>query len=164
MIKHTKNDKTDRFSINAGILLLNLKKMRKMKFETKFLNIVNSGYGINNTNTKDVDDPGINIFTADQALLNIYFNKYIGLFPPEYNAKTTDINWIMRLNKDSGNLYGIEYIYYSFKYPTIRHFTGPKNELSQNEDWKFVSKNSKYFNKISNNLLNTYNYSFTNLY
>ena len=135
-----------------------------MKFETKFLNIVNSGYRINNNNTKGVDDPGINIFTADQALLNIYFNKYIGLFPPEYNARTTDIYWIMRLNKGSRNLYGIEYIYYSFKYPTIRHFAGPKNQLSQNEDWKFVSKNSKYFNKISNNFLNTYNYSFSNLY
>ena len=140
MIKYTKDNKTDRFSINTGILLLNLKMMRKMKFETKFLNIVNNGFGINNIHTKNSDDQGINILTADQALLNIYFNKYIGLFPPEYNAKGIDFNSIMKFYNDSMNLYGIEYIYYSFKYPTIRHFPGSKKHISQNEDWKYVAK------------------------
>ena len=161
MNKYTKNNKTDRFSINAGILLLNLKMMRKIKFETKFLNIVNNGFYINNIHTKNSDDPGININTADQALLNIYFNKYIGLFPPEYNAKGSDFNSIMNFNNDSMNLYGIEYIYYSFKYPAIRHFGGSKKHITLVEDWKYVAKNSKYFNKLTDNFLNIYNYSFT---
>ena len=39
LIKYYKGNKTDIFSINTGILLLNLKEMRKMKFEQKVLKI-----------------------------------------------------------------------------------------------------------------------------
>ena len=36
-IRHTKNDKVEYFTINTGILLLNLREMRKKKFEKRLL-------------------------------------------------------------------------------------------------------------------------------
>ena len=130
-----------------------------MKFEQKVLNILYNGFGTNKANTDKKDDPGFNIGTVDQALINIYFHNITGLFSPEYNAVSIDFNYIKKFNKNSMDLYGIEDIYYCFKYPYIRHLYGPKKDISLDEDWGYIAKNSKYFNGITNNFLNIYNFS-----
>ena len=76
----------------------------------------------------------------DQTLMNIYFNKTIGIFPLEYNVR----NWgtikdMMDWNEIAGNIYDKDYFYFSQKYPSIRHCLGPnkptKSELYHIEDW-----------------------------
>ena len=164
LIEFYKDELKDKFSINTGILLLNLKEMRKMKFEKKILNILNNGFGIKKIHTQNNGNAGINILTADQALINIYFYNYTGLFPPKYNAVNFDDKLLKTFNKDSRYLYEIEFLYFSYKFPSIKHFSGFKNTITSNEDWIYFAKKSKYFNKISNDYLNIYNYSFINLY
>lgn len=164
LIQFYNENQKDKFSINTGILLLNLKEMRKMKFEKKILNILNNGFGISKIHTQNELNAGINILTADQALINIYFYNYIGIFPPKYNAVNFDYNLLKNFNKNSKYLYEIEFLYFSYKFPTIKHFSGYKNTITSNEDWIYFAKKSKYFNKITNDYFNIYNYSFINSY
>ena len=93
----------------------------------------------------------------DQTLMNNYFKKYIGIFPIEYHVR----NWgsfddIKVWNKLSGNIYDNDYIYFAQKYPTIRHYLGPRKPMNSNknhiEDWWFFARKSKYFSKKTFNL------------
>lgn len=76
----------------------------------------------------------------DQTLMNIHFNKIIGIFPLECNVRNLEaIKEIMDWNKIAGNIYDKDYFYFSQKYPSIRHCLGPnkptKSELYHIEDW-----------------------------
>lgn len=157
ILYYDKNNNIESFSINSGILLLNLKEMRKMKMEKIILKILKSGFGHNKIKKINKKNSGTNIQTVDQALLNIYFAKYIGLFPPEYNARHYDYKTAIKFNRDIGNYYDGDYFYFSYKYPSIRHYCGDKYNLAYQEEWNYYARKSKYFHKISNSLRDIYN-------
>ena len=136
------NKKTGYYRINSGILLLNLKEMRKIKVEEKILNIINNNYKNN---------------FHDQAIINLYFYKHIGIFPPQYHGRFyMNYDEIVEYNKKSGNIYDNDYLYFSWKYPTIKHFIGYSKPNFHNrfnkEDWWYFARKSRYFNKKSYNL------------
>ena len=159
--KTNKIDNKKYYTINAGILLLNLKEMRKMKMEKKLLKIVNNGFGNKDISTEKGYNNYTSLIMPGQALLNLYFYKYIGLFPPKYNAKDiSSYEKIIKKNKDFGNLYDNDYLYFSFNIPSIKHFSGSKEKLFFNKFWKYYARKSKYFNIISKNISIIYNYSF----
>lgn len=151
-------DKKRYYSINCGILLLNLKEMREKKIEKKILNILKEGFGHNKLENEKIKLLGIDIHTADQALINTYFYEYIGLFPPKYNGLPLNYEETIKFNNNAGNVYNNDYLYFSFKFPSIRHYPGLKNNLFNREEWSFFAKKSKYFQKISSNFSQIYNY------
>lgn len=157
ILYYDKINNTESFSINSGILLLNLKEMRKIKMEKIILKILKNGFGYRKIIQINKKNIGTDIRTVDQALLNIYFSKYIGLFPPEYNARNYDYKTAIQFNRDVGNYYDEDYFYFSYKYPSIRHYCGDKNDLAFHEEWNYFARKSKYFHIISNNLSDIYN-------
>ena len=109
------------------------------------------------------DNVGTDIHTLDQAIINLYFYKNIGPLPPIFNALRYDYKKVVDFNNYSGNIYENDYLYFSFKFPIIRHYSGPfKGELFKNEEWIYYAKMSKYFHKITNNLSDIYNFSLYN--
>jgi len=131
-----RNKKTGFFTINNGILLFNLVLMRKMRIEKKVLDILIKKRK--------------KFSYHDQTLMNVYFAKYIGLFPIEYHIR----NWgtfkeCKDWNKYTGHVYDNDIIYFAQKYPTIRHYLGPnkpiKSEKNHIEDWWFFARKSKYY-------------------
>ena len=128
--------------------------MRKLKIEKKVLLILKNGFKGK---------------YHDQTLLNTYFNKYTGIIPPKYQARSI-INYtdIVKYNKrNSGNLYDNDYFYFSWKYPTIRHYIGhnkpmDKKKVINIEDWWYFARQSKYFQKKTFNLTEIFNYKLLN--
>lgn len=131
----------DQIHINSGILLLNLKKMRKMNIEQKVLNILNSGF----------KHPTLH----DQAVIDTFFYKYVGLFPPEYNAYLLNYSETLKLISTT-DIYNKDKLLFSLKYPVIRHYKGDRKNL--NDDWFFFARRSKYFHEISNNYSKIFKY------
>jgi lipopolysaccharide biosynthesis glycosyltransferase len=144
-----KSPKTGIYNINNGLLLLNLDRMRQIKMEKKVLDIINKGYK--------------NKF-HDQGLINQYFYKYIGIIPPEYNTRPFK-NYIeaIKYNKDSGNLYDNDHLFFSWLFPSIRHYLGyskPIHSKTNNKnDWWYFASKSKYFIKKTNNYNKIFNFS-----
>ena len=139
---YNRSKKTGIYHINNGILLFNLNQMRKINVEEKVFKIIEKREKLR---------------YHDQTLMNKYFKKYIGIFPIEYHIR----NWgsfddIKAWNKLSGNIYDNDYIYFAQKYPTIRHYLGPRKPMNSNknhiEDWWFFARKSKYFSKKTFNL------------
>jgi lipopolysaccharide biosynthesis glycosyltransferase len=151
-VKFKKNAKTGFFSINTGIILLNLKKMREIKMEKETLNIL--------MNKKEKYN------FLDQDLINKYFKKYLEIFPPEYHARPYNNSESIKFNNKSGNLYNNDYFLFSWKYPTMRHYYGyyKPSFLDINnkilEDWWYFARLSKYFVKKTNNLNEIFNYNY----
>ena len=128
--------------INSGILLINLKKMRKMNIEKKVLNILNSGFS----------HPTLH----DQAILELYLYEYVGIFPPKYNSYLLNHTETVKLIKNP-KLYDKDELLFSLKYPVIRHYKGAEKNL--NDDWYYFARKSKYFQKRSNNYSNIFKFS-----
>lgn len=144
-----KSPKTGIYNINAGLLILNLDRMRQIKMEKKVLDIINKGYK--------------NKF-HDQGLINQFFYKYIGIIPPEYNTRPFK-NYIdaIKYNNDTGNLYDNDHLFFSWLYPSIRHYLGYSKPIysktyNKNDWWYFASK-SKYFIKKTNNYNKIFNFN-----
>ena len=134
------------FTVNTGVLLLNLKAMRKIKVEEKTLMLLNNGF----------KDPSFH----DQAIINKFFKKYIGFLPPEYNTYTFNYKIIQKYKEDSGRLYDFDSLYFSFKFPSIIHYRGdPKTKNYNEEDWYYFARKSKYFQKRSHNLTEIFNFT-----
>ena len=147
-----RSPKTGFYKINNGVLLLNLKEMRKIKFEQKVLNILNKGYKFS---------------FHDQTLINRYFYKYISIFPPEYHTRPfKNYKEVIDYNQKSGNLYDKDFFFFTWKYPTIRHFLGYYKPIYNNinniemEDWWYFARISKYFIKKSKNLSDIFNFTY----
>ena len=138
------------YRINPGIILLNLKKMREINMEKKVLNIV-----INQKKKYNLHD---------QAIINIYFKKYLGVFPPENHARPYNETQSIKFNNISGHLYNNDYFLFSWKNPTLRHFFGKykPTHLDVNnifkEDWWYFARLSKYFVQKTNKLNKIFNY------
>ena len=112
---YNRNKRTGFYKINNGILLFNLNLMRKMEIENQVLQIIKKRQRLR---------------YHDQTLMNFYFKKHIGIFPIEYHIR----NWgnfkeMEKWNKIAGSVYDKDYLYFAQKYPSIRHFLGPKNFL-----------------------------------
>jgi len=122
---------------NSGILLLNLKKMREIKFHEKVEKIVNNGF---------VDK--IYHF-HDQAILNKFFYEYIGCLNPKYNSKDDIFKSNSKYYLKKRDFYNFTNLIYSEKHPSIFHFTGKYKPYIRNrrnsDDWWFFFRKSKYF-------------------
>ena len=129
-------------------ILFNLIQMRKMKIEEKVLKIIQKREKLR---------------YHDQTLMNNYFNKYIGIFPIEFHIRNwgSPNDW-KKWNKIAGSVYDNDYLYFSQKYPFIRHFLGPSKPMNSNmnhiEDWWFFARRSKYYRKRTFKLENIFSY------
>ena len=103
----TYNRKTHDFISDTGVLLLNLRKMRELQVERKVITLLNSGYR--------------HPIFHDQAIINIYFKKFIGVISPEYNAYPFSFRNVKQYKKESGGLYDLDSIYLSLKFHSIIH-------------------------------------------
>ena len=143
--------KSGHYKINPGIILLNLKKMREINMEKQILNIV----------IKKREKYNLH----DQAIINKYFDKYLGIFPPENHARPYDESQTTKFNNISGHLYNIDHFLFSWKYPTIKHYFGRYKPSVQNtnnkiiEDWWYFARLSKYFVKKTKNYNKIFNYN-----
>ena len=147
---YSKKLKEGLYKINSGVLLLNLHKMREYEFEKKILFLLNNGYN---------DD------FHDQNLINYYFYEYVELFPPKFHARPwNNYSEIEIFNKNSGYIYDSDYLYFSNKYPTVRHYlykTKPiYNNFSHCEDWWYFARTSKYYKGITDNLSDIFNFTY----
>ena len=136
------------YRINSGILLLNLVEMRKLKFEKKVINIINSGKKLS---------------YHDQTIINNYFLQYVGVYPPEFHVRPLgNFDEVKIFNRLIGNAFDDDFLYFAHKYPTIRHFLGrykPKNHNINNvEDWFYFARKSKYYNKRSKRFDDTFSF------
>ena len=126
------------FTINSGVLLLNLKKMRKMEIEKKVLTLLNNNFTDSNYH--------------DQAIINLYYKKYIGFLSPEFNRFKTFKNYFENYYKDINGFYDYDTLYFFLKFPSILHYPQHPNLKTYNdEDWYYFARNSKYFQKRSHN-------------
>ncbi len=124
-------EKKKLFKMNSGVLLLNLKKMREIKFEKNILDIINRGF------VSKVQDQGL--------LIKYYFNQ-IGHLNEKYNIPTQGLFNLINYNKKNKLNYKNHDLFYILKYPTIRHFNGHKNSKYINSnDWWYFAKKGKYF-------------------
>ena len=145
-----KSTKTGIYKINNGVLLLNLKKMRDIHLEEKVLYILKNGF------KNDYHD---------QFLLNQFFYEMIGVFPPKYHIRPLkNSDELKSFNRQSGNVYDNDYLYFSYKYPTILHYaynTKPIFSNSSNsEDWWYFARKSKYFSKKTENISVIFNFTY----
>ena len=145
-----KSKKNNIYHINCGILLLNLKGMRKINIEKKVIKIINKGF---------------KSYYHDQTLLNKYFNEYIGIYPPEFHTRVFN-NYlrVKKWNQASGNIYDNDYLYFAWKYPTIRHYLGrykyQNNNFIKFYDWWYFARKSKYYKKKTTNITDIFNFTY----
>jgi len=118
--------------INTGVLLMNLKEMRKIKFEKNILNIINKGF--------------VSV-VQDQALLIKYYFNQIGYLDEKYNVPTQGFDKLINYYKNNNLSYKNNDLFYKLKYPTIRHFNGPKksNYYINSKDWWYFASKAKYY-------------------
>lgn len=134
------------FTINSGVLLLNLKKMRNMKIEKHVLTLLNNNFTDTNYH--------------DQAIINLYYKKYIGFLSPKYNRIKTFRNYLQKYYKDTKKFYDYDSLHFYAKFPSILHYPGPPSKKNYNdEDWYYFARISKYFHKRSNNISNIFHFS-----
>ena len=138
------------YRINNGILCFNLYNMRKFQIEKIALEIIKKGE---------------HLLYHDQTLMNNIFKNYIGIFPFEYHIR----NWknfdsVKQFNNISGNIYDNDYLYFSTKYPSIRHFLGNSkpfhSERGHIEDWWYFARRSKFYVRKSRDLNKVFNFKF----
>ena len=138
------------YRINNGVLCFNLYNMRKFKIEKIALEIIKKGE---------------HLLYHDQTLMNNIFKNYIGIFPFEYHTR----NWknferVKQFNNVSGNIYDNDYLYFSSKYPSIRHFLGNSKPFHSKrghiEDWWYFARKSKFYATKSRNLNKVFNFKF----
>ena len=103
----------------------------------------------------------------DQDIINKYFNKYIGEYPPENHGKPYNNCESIKFNNKIDKLFNKDYFLFSWRYPTMRHYNGYKPfYLGINnifiEDWWYFARLSKYFVKKTNNLNKIFNYTLFN--
>lgn len=112
-LKWAANLKTDDVYINAGVLCMNLKKMRDDNVENKCIKYIKARNG--------------KIFFNDQTVINDLMHKKIKIFPAKYNVITPIlINGYkaMRLKNDYTNYYSEEEINDAIRHPILLHFVG----------------------------------------
>ena len=145
-----KSTKTGIYKINNGVLLLNLKKMREIHLEEKVLYILKNGFR--------------NEY-HDQFLLNQFFYEIIGVFPPKYHIRPwKNSDELKSFNRQSGNTYDNDYLYFSSKYPTILHYAYNTKPIfsnsSKSEDWWYFARKSKYFSQKTENISTIFNFTY----
>ena len=138
------NNRNNSFKINAGVLLLNLFLMRKMKIEKNVLTLLKNGFHDS---------------FHDQAIINNFYKKYIGFLPPEFNSIKFNYEKVKKRYKRFGGLYDFDSLYFSFKFPYVIHFHGnPKTKTYNEEDWYYFARRSKYFRRRTHNYSNIFKY------
>ncbi len=122
--------------VNAGVLLMNLKKMRSDNIVKKFLELL-----------------PLNMESQDQDIINSACYGYIKFLPFKFNVMTKYSGWFLSDYKD---LFSTEELIYGWNNPAIIHYVDEIKPWKQincvmGEYWWEVCRNSKmkdYFFKI----------------
>lgn len=126
--KHLLDFKLEDNFINAGFLLINLKKWREENVEEKFIQFI-------------VENQG-KFYQHDQGILNNVFKNQFLILNPRYNLigyfQTLDYNLTRKYSAISGEYYSKEIINQAKKNPIFLHFTG------QNQDRPWYNKYHPY--------------------
>lgn len=127
--------------INAGFLLINLKKWRADDVEEKFIKFLSDNYG--------------KFFLADQGAINLVFNGKIKIVEPKYNL----MSYFQYLDYElAKNFFGMDNEYYtkeivdeSRKNPVFLHFVGliAFGSPLHNKDHKYNSEYVKYAKMVN---------------
>lgn len=143
--------------VNAGVLLINLKKLRKVNIKKKTEEFLKKYGGF--------------ITYADQDILNGLFHNQIGILSPEYNVMTisTVYNYkeICLLRRPS-NYYSEKEIKAAFEDPKIIHFTTNMRIIrpwyrNSNHPYAQLFENYKKLSPWANKPLSEMNFSGKNL-
>jgi len=127
---------------NSGVLLLNLKKMREIKFSQKVQKIMTKGffdtiYKLN-----------------DQGIMNKFFNQYIGKLEPEYNMRFYLLKYNSKYYLRKRDYINYINSVYSDSHPSIFHFTGKqkpfRSKRRYSDDWWYYATKGKYLIKLIN--------------
>ncbi len=121
--------------VNAGMLVVNLKKIREDNMTPRFIELANKNYD-----------------SQDQDVLNVACYGKIKTLPPKYNAM------IMRLKENNPllrNLFTEEEIYEAKTNPYIIHYAGQKkpwNNIGVHMEnfWWNMAKKTPYINNLFN--------------
>lgn len=122
--------------VNAGVLLMNLKKMRSDNIVKKFLELL-----------------PLNMESQDQDIINSACYGYIKFLPFKFNVMTKYARWFLSDYKD---FFSVEELLYGWNNPVIIHYADEIKPWKQincvmGEYWWEVCRNSKmkdYFFKI----------------
>ena len=145
---HRKNKK--RF-ICAGVMLMNLKLIRKDNVYEKFRK-----YYLQYFNKK--------IYFGDQQIINELFNKRIGFLPPKFGMWFINNRTVQKYINLTNLIYNEKELIESINKPIIRHIWGvnkngddyyrkPWLSNQSNEikyDWNFYAKKTGYYSSICN--------------
>lgn len=147
---------TDKY-INAGVLLINLKKLRKKDMIKEIESFIT--------------EYGSKISYADQDILNYVFNDSIGILEAKYNVMTIEFVYnykdIIRLRKPN-TYYNEDEINRAVKKPYIIHYTTNMTIIRpwfinsnhpRKDDFMNIFNNENYF-KNELKIFNTNNFKF----
>ena len=122
--------------INTGVVLWNLKEMRKDNIVEKFLKILPNNY-----------------LMQDQDIMNIVCYDKIKLLPLKFNVMTKIIN-LEKLMIEN-NIFKYIDLKIAKEQPIIIHYAAPEKPWNANviyfADWWEYAKNSPYYNNTQNN-------------
>ena len=95
----------------------------------------------------------------DQAIINLYYKKYIGFLSPEFNRFKTIKNYLENYYKNTERFYDYDSLYFFVKFPSILHYPGPPDsKIYKDEDWYYFARKSKYFFHRSHNFSNIFKF------
>lgn len=127
-IKNRLGFKLEEDYINAGVLLINLKKWRESNIEEKFISFM-----VENQNR---------FYQHDQGILNNVLKDQFLILNPKYNLQiyfqTLDYDLAKKFTAMKGEYYSKDIIQQAMKNPTFLHFCGP----NYNRPW--YNKNHPY--------------------
>ena len=138
--------------ITSGVLLINLKKMRKEKITQKFFDFIE----INNKK----------LTQEDQTVINIMLYGRIDLLPPKFgvwnffNQKSLFKHNIYRKKNLNIKIYDEDVLLKAWKFPSILHFVRSKpwkkkrkykNKVFHEKWWEYAKLSDEY-----NNIINFY--------
>jgi UDP-glucose:(galactosyl)LPS alpha-1,2-glucosyltransferase len=123
---------------NAGFILMNLKEIRKMNFDNKWLEMSKQEF-----------------FFMDQDILNITCKNKVTFLPPRYNILVNLLNSNNYTDLASENIFNQEDINDVYKKPAMLHFAGGKpwdnkNNAHADEWWTYVKENTHFYDFFLN--------------
>lgn len=125
--------------INAGVLLINLKKWREDNVEEKFIEFLSAHRG--------------EYYCADQGIINLLFDNKIKILPPKYNLigafQRYDYNRARKVSGIKTEFYTKEIVDESRENPVFVHFIGKDFAPWANKDNKYADM-YKHYAKIAN--------------
>ncbi|MBQ6449746.1 glycosyltransferase family 8 protein [bacterium] len=130
--------------VNAGVIIMNLKLIRKQQIDKKFLQLAKEGYG-----------------GQDQQVINIACDPHIKLLPLKYNLQSVHVDNHMHASEDAKAVFKQNEIREAITRPVIIHFANKQKpwnnlEISYAVDWWQYARLSPFYERFMLNLREEY--------